>query len=244
MGIRGFRAFALVATVVAVVLAVTAANAMALATTSKAQWNVGATETSVSPLIGGAPFSVSLAKNPTVGEMFLLETTIGGSTIPVRAEFGKVSCPGCKITNEDPAKPGVAIGTGRLLFSSGRIGPPWNCKIQEGKAETNPLFFEAHYTEGGKWLMRIVPVSGELVMAVVPEGCALAKFPVDGANFGAFISKTGTFGTTQTIEFSPGISASAGSSWQVGTYAQLRSTGTLVMGIEEKEKAPLYFGVK
>jgi hypothetical protein len=227
--------------VVVAALAFTASSALATATTTKAQWKVGTKESSVSTLVGGTPFTVTLGKNPTVGETFVMETTIGGSSIPVKTTFGKVTCPGCKITNEDPERPGVAMGTGRLVFSGGSIGPPWNCSIEGGGAETNLLFFEAHYMEGGKWLMKILPTTGEIVMGIQPKGCALAKFPVKGANFAQFTAGTGAFATTQALEFSPSISITAGSSWTVSPSMTMRTTGTLIFKIEESGP---FFGVE
>jgi hypothetical protein len=238
MRVRGFWAVVLVAIAA---LGVTASSALAAASEIKAQWKVGTKESSVSTLVGSAPLTVTLGKNPTVGETFVMETTIAGSMIPVKTVFGKVSCSECVITNEDPEHSGVAIGRGKLIFSNGAIGEPWNCTIEGGKAESNPLIFEAAYMEEGKWLMRIKPASGEVVVGIVPKGCALGKFPVKGANFGQFTNKTGVFATSQTLEFSPSISTTAGSSWYVTESMTMRTTGTLIFKTAESKP---FFGME
>jgi len=227
--------------IVFVVLTATASSALATATTTKAQWKAGVSSGSVSALpAGGLPLSISLGKNPTVGEKFVMETT--AYEAPISIEFSKVSCVGCKITNQDEVHPGVAIGRGRLLFSGGHIGPPWNCAIEGGQVETDPLIFEAHYMEEAKWLLRISPAVGEHVFTIVPESfCWLTNLPVKGVNFGQFVNKTGVFATSQTLEFSPTISTAAGSSWFGNPTFTMRATGTLILKTAE---ATPYFGVE
>jgi hypothetical protein len=239
MRVRGFCGVVLLA--VAALAAMAPSAALATATTTKAQWKVGATESSISTLVGSAPLTVTLGKNPTVGETFVMETTVPGSAIPINTVFGKVSCSECVITNEDPEHPGVAIGRGKLIFSNGAIGAPWNCTIEGGKAESSPLIFEGDYMEEGKWLMKIRPASGELVVGIFPKNCSLGNFPVKGANFGKFINKTGVFATSQTLEFSPSISTAAGSSWFVSESMTMRTTGTLVFKTAE---AKPFFGME
>ncbi|HEY2478518.1 MAG TPA: hypothetical protein VGI17_07295 [Solirubrobacterales bacterium] len=225
MGRRGGAAArgSIAAFVAFATLAVLASNAYAAATTNKAEWYTGSTFTT---LTGKQVLTASAA------EKIELAFPFGGLAIKMRAN--SASCIECSITNEASGHLGVATGTGRLLFSEAFFLEATTCKFKEDKITSQPLLFEAHYTEGERWLVKISPVSGETDLTLNIEAnkpgdiCPFegSGTPVKGANFGEFKSKTGVFAVEQPVNFSLPISEEAGSNWTFGSQ-RFAVTGTL-----------------
>jgi hypothetical protein len=234
----GLKGFALAVVVVIVALAATAGNALATATTTKAEWYTGAKEGSVTTLTGKQPLTVSAP-----GKVELMFPIAG---LPIRMRASAVSCVECVMTNESSGQPGAATATGKLLFSGVIFTEPPTCKFKEGKITTEPLRFEADYMEGERWLLKIVPVSGEVALTLNIEKIEAGKIcpfegsgtPVKNVNFGEFKAKTGSFALEQPVNFSLPISEEAGSNWTFGPQP-FSLTGEL-----DFKAGGSYFGVK
>jgi hypothetical protein len=229
-------AIAIVAVFVA--LAAFAGSASAAATTTKAEWYSGAKESSVTTLTGKAPLTASAS-----GKLELMFPLAGS---PQRMQANSASCVECTITNEASGLPGVATGTGRLLFSEASFVEGFGfCRFKEGKITSEPLRFEAHYMDEERWFMKISPASGEVAMTLNIESqtgstCPYAGSgtPVKGVNFAEFKAKTGSFAAEQQIRFSEPISETGGSHWMFGTEP-FWLTGNLNL-----KAGGLYFGAK
>jgi hypothetical protein len=237
-GPRAGKNLAIAIVAVFAALAAFAGSASATATTTKAEWYSGLT-TEVTTMTGKQAITVSA---PEKVEMAF---PIGGLAIKIRANAA--TCVECTITNESAGHPGVATGTGKLVFSEALFLEATTCKFKEDKITSQPLLFEAHYMQGEKWLLKISPVTGETDLTLNIEASkpgSICPFegtgptPVKGTNFGEFERKTGVVALEQPVRFSLPIGEEAGSHWTFGS-APFAFTGTL--GFKAGGK---YFGVK
>jgi hypothetical protein len=236
-GPRAGRHFAIAIAAIFAVLAVIAGSASAAATTTKAEWYTGFSP-EVTTQTGKQAISIA---TPAKAEMGF---TVGG--FPVKFRANAVTCVECTTTNESTGLPGVATGTGRLLFTEVAFNEVPSCKFKEGRITSEPLLFEAHYMQGERWMLKIGPLSGttDLLLNIEkakPESiCPFegANTTVKGTNFGEFESKTGVFALLQSVRFSLPISEEAGSNW---TFGSLPFSFTSTLGFKAGGK---YFGVK
>jgi hypothetical protein len=236
---RASRRTAFVALAIFAALAAFTGSASAAATTTKAEWYTGSKETAVTTLTGKAPLTASAS-----GKLELM-FPLGG--VPQRMQAKSASCVECTITNEASGLPGVATGTGRLLFSEASFVEGIGfCRFKEGKITSEPLRFEAHYMSGERWFLKISPASGETALILNIESQSAGSIcpyagsgtPVKGINFAEFKAKTGSFATEQQILFSQPISETGGSHWMFG------SEPFWVTGALNLKAGGLYFGVK
>jgi hypothetical protein len=225
--------------VVGAILAAFAVSAYATATATKAEWYTGPKEGSVTTLVGKQSLSISSGK---------VELTFPVASLPITMVANSVSCLECTISNEHPSS-SFAQATGKLVLSEVAFTEPKSCKFKGGgKITSEPLVFEANYTESGRWLLRILPAAGEtepdfLLNIEKVEAGKICPFegtniPVKGANFGEFKAKMGTFATEQPVNFTQPISEAAGSYWTFGA-SKFELLGTLDLKVEGS-----YFGVK
>jgi hypothetical protein len=235
---KASRRIAFAALAIFAALAAFAGSAFAAATTAKAEWYTGTKEGSVATTTGSSALTAAASGK--------LELTVPFLGTPVIFQTGTASCVECTITNESALKPGVATGTGRLLFSGVTItSPPGICRVKEGKIASSLLSFEAHYMAGERWFLRIAPASGETALTLNIEAipghmCTInsPNTPINGVNFGEFKAKTSSFATEQPVLFSAPISELGGSHWSFfGESVSLAGTLNLQVG-------GLYFGVK
>jgi hypothetical protein len=216
-------------------LAAVAGSASAAATTAKAEWYSGS---GLTTLAGSQVVTVSA---PEKVEMAF---PIAGTSIKIRANAA--SCLECSITNSSLMHPGVATGTGKLLFSEALFTEATTCKFKEDRITSQLLLFEAHYMQGEKWMLKISPVSGEtdLTLNIEPSKSGFicpfegSGTPVKGTNFGEFTAKTGVVAVQQPVRFSLPISEEAGSYWTFGSQ-RFAVTGTLDLKL-----GGVVFGVK
>ncbi len=186
--------------------AVVANSAMATATESNGFWYKGSTK-----LTSAEPATCKLDPETS----FVLTSTVGTKSTPVKITADVVECTEATITNSG-SKAKVKF---RLTIKEVQILEPAGCTIPGGEFETEEISGQI-YMEGSKALLRLAPTASETFAEIEIEGCAITgAYPLRGTMFGEALNATNVLAAEQTFSYRPPVQAAAGGTLTFGGHA-------------------------
>lgn len=229
--------------------ALSASSAFGAIATEAAKWYTGSTEAGVKELTETKAITAKVGSHPVIGSKFELNGTIGTNNVPLKLTATGLECSGCTIKNaEVTGKAGkVAVGEGKIKFTSVTVDEPVNCTVSDengvaGQVITKALTVHADWMHEGKAYQNFFPTTGTVfaTLKLAGTGCSAiaGSYNVTGTVYSEAVNKTGVFKTAQNNIFSPAIQTTTGAELKLGgKKAELTGTGIFELGGQ-------FFGIK